>query len=208
MRHEWSLSDEEQFNSLSTEKLLGWILDVGVDEGAQVLLFWRTWYIRNNVTHPTDKLSVEGSARFLAKYWTELCSTQHQRSSFDSKGKELVVDSLVAKKKNVTKATNAAWEAPTTGWLKMNVDGSFVPGSKEGGIGVVIRDDKGRVLLTAWSYISKGSDVEEIEALACREGLKLAVEWCKQRLILESDCRSLVETIKKWERNRSQLASF
>jgi len=24
-------------------------------------------------------------------------------------------------------------------------------------------------------------------------------------LILESDCRSLVETMKKWERNRSQL---
>ena len=88
---------------------------------------------------------------------------------------------------------------------KADVDGSFVPGSEEGGIRVVIRDDKGEVLLTAWSYISKGSDAEEIEALACREGLKLAVEWCKQRLILESDCRSLVETMKKWERNRSQL---
>ena len=70
MRHEWSLPDEEQFKSLSKEKPLGWILDLGVDEGARVLLlFWRTWYIRNNVTHPTDKLSVEGSARFLAKYW-------------------------------------------------------------------------------------------------------------------------------------------
>ena len=134
MRHEWSLPDEEQFKSLSKEKPLGWILDLGVDEGARVLLlFWRTWYIRNNLTHTTDKLSVEGSARFLAKYWAELCSTQHQRSSFDSKGKELLVDSLVAKKKNVTKAPNAAWEAQATGWLKLNVDGSFVPGSKEGG---------------------------------------------------------------------------
>ena len=126
--------DDEQFNSLSMEKLLGWILDPGVDAGARVhLLFWRTGYIRNNLTHTIDKLSVDGSARFLAKYWTELCSTQHQRSSFDSKGKELLVDSLVAKKKNVTKAPNAAWEAPATGWLKLNVDGSFVPGSKEGG---------------------------------------------------------------------------
>ena len=134
MRHEWSLPDEEQFKSLSKEKLLGWILDLGVDEGARVLLlFWRTWYIRNNLTHTTDKLSVEGSARFLAKYWAELCSTQHQRSSFNSKGKEPVVGSLVAKKKNVIKATDAAWEAPTTGWLKMNVDDSFVPGSEEGG---------------------------------------------------------------------------
>jgi len=94
MRHEWSLPDEEQFNSLSMEKLLGWILDPGVDAGARVLLlFWRTGYIRNNLTHTIDKLSVFGSARFLAKYWTELCSTQHQRSSFDSKGKEPLVDS-------------------------------------------------------------------------------------------------------------------
>ena len=52
MRHEWSLPDEEQFKSLSKEKPLGWILDLGVDEGARVLLlFWRTWYIRNNLTH-------------------------------------------------------------------------------------------------------------------------------------------------------------
>jgi len=58
-------------------------------------------------------------------------------------------------------------------------------------------------VITAWSYISKGIDAEEIEALACREGLKLAVEWCKQRLILELDCRSLVGTMKKRKWNRS-----
>jgi len=40
MRHEWSLPDEEQFNSLSMEKLLGWILDLGVDAGARVLLLF------------------------------------------------------------------------------------------------------------------------------------------------------------------------
>ncbi|RLN34987.1 hypothetical protein C2845_PM03G29800 [Panicum miliaceum] len=89
-------------------------------------------------------------------------------------------------------------------WLKVNVDGSYDPGSGEGGIGVVIRDERGGVQLTAWKYINNCDNAEEVEALACREGLKLPVEWCRQSLILESDCISLVSALRQ-EKTRSQL---
>jgi hypothetical protein len=39
----------------------------------------------------------------------------------------------------------------------------------EGGIGIVIRDAKEDILLTAWKFIERGSDAEEVEALACAE---------------------------------------
>ena len=49
---------------------------------------------------------------------------------------------------------------------------------------IIIRDDEGGILLTAWKYIIDACDAEEVEALACKKGLKLAVEWCKQSLIV------------------------
>ena len=128
MRHEWNLPDEEQFNLLTPEKLLDWFLNLGIDVGAQVLLlFWRTWYVRNKLTHTTDKLSIEGSTRFLGKYWLELCNVRQQKSSFDSKGKEPVLDSLITKKEGMPMVADTSWEPPPAGWLKLNVDGSFLP---------------------------------------------------------------------------------
>lgn len=35
-----------------------------------------------------------------------------------------------------------AWEPPPDGWIKVNVDGSFVPQTGEAGIGVVARDSE------------------------------------------------------------------
>jgi len=59
--------------------------------------------------------------------------------------------------------------------------------SREAGIGVVIRDSSGSVLLTAWNFISDAGSAEEVEALACEEGLTLAAEWMASPSILESD---------------------
>ena len=67
------------------------------------------------------------------------------------------------------------------------MDGAF---KKNGGasLGVVIRDDAGKVLLSAWRVVDNTSNAEEVEILACKEGLALAVEWTPCRATLESDC--------------------
>ena len=61
-------------------------------------------------------------------------------------------------------------DLPESGWIKINVDGAFDDNSKEAGIGVIIRDESGQVLLSSCRYVHAGSDAEEIEALACKEG--------------------------------------
>lgn len=74
MRKVWCLPDEEQCLRINTGGLLALIDELETDEAAKLLLLlWRTWQIRNNITHSSDKLSVEGSVRFLQKYWRELC---------------------------------------------------------------------------------------------------------------------------------------
>jgi len=69
----------------------------------------------------------------------------------------------------------------------------------------VIRDSKGAILLSAWKFVGRGQDAEEMEALACAEGLLLAKEWCPSRAILETDCSSMVRALSVQEEQRSRL---
>ena len=84
------------------------------------------------------------------------------------------------------------WSAPTKGWIKINVDGAF---KKNGDacLGVVIRDDAGKVLLSAWRVVANASNAEEVEIMACKEGFALAVEWTPYQATLESDCSSVIK---------------
>ena len=68
------------------------------------------------------------------------------------------------------------WSVPSKGWIKINVDGAFKKNG-DASLGVVIRDDAGKVLLSAWRVVDNTSNAEEVEILACKEGLALAVEW-------------------------------
>lgn len=69
--------------------------------------------------------------------------------------------------------------APQEGWLEVNVDGALDDSSGEGRIGVVITDglkgEKCSSLHVSFCLV----DAEEVEALACKEGLALAAEWCQ-----------------------------
>ena len=93
---------------------------------------------------------------------------------------------------------------PPTGWAKCNVDGSFVSQSGEAGVGVVIRDSEGQVILTAWRVIFRCQDAVEAEALACLEGLRLAAQWVQGSIILESDCTRVIQAMQQKE-DRSAL---
>ena len=56
MRKFWSLPDEEQFLSLTSESLLSFVDHLGTDGGAKVILIlWRSWQVRNILVHDSDK---------------------------------------------------------------------------------------------------------------------------------------------------------
>lgn len=63
--------------------------------------------------------------------------------------------------------------------MELNVDA---------GVGVLIWDHWGKVLLIAWRAVSDAGSAEEVEAYTCREGLLLAAEWTPHHAILETDC--------------------
>ena len=86
--------------------------------------------------------------------------------------------------------TKQTWQAPVSSWVKISMDGSFLEDSGEAGIGVVIQNHLGQVILSSWKYIDVAGSAEQVEALACREGLALAAEWVTLPAIVESDCAS------------------
>jgi ribonuclease HI len=155
--------------------------------------------------HENGKFSIEGSINFLRKYWAELCTIRQLDEHGDLHGKLPVSDSLVAGRKQKTAQEKARWKAPQEGWMKINVDGAFDESSGSGGIGVVIRNYRGEVQLSAWRFIPIGTCAEELEALACREGLMLAADQRIQRAVLETDSSSIAAMLVRKGGDRSPL---
>jgi hypothetical protein len=60
--------------------------------------------------------------------------------------------------------------------VNVNVDGAFDQLIGRAGIGIIIRDSSEKPELCAWKAISDGLNVEGLEAFACLEGARLAVQ--------------------------------
>ena len=62
---------------------------------------------------------------------------------------------------------------------------------------MAIRNHLGKIMLSAWKKVFNAGSTEEVEALACREGLLLAAEWTSEPIILESDCLAVINYLSK-----------
>ena len=90
MRLRWCLPAERELKFTGPEWLHGIVDTQPVEQVACLLLiFWRAWFIRNELTHSNKKLSLKGSVSFLENYWETLCGTRQQGPP-DDKGKNLV----------------------------------------------------------------------------------------------------------------------
>jgi hypothetical protein len=80
------------------------------------------------------------------------------------------------------------WRRPEEGWSKVNTDATFSEDSKKGATTSVIRDDQGALQAVEALWYEQGLDAYTMEALAYKDGLKLAVQLGLRRVQLESDC--------------------
>jgi hypothetical protein len=62
MREIWDLPDELKLLNMTPDSLLPMVVEAGIDQGSKLLLLlWRTWYVRNKITHSSDKPSFAAS---------------------------------------------------------------------------------------------------------------------------------------------------
>jgi hypothetical protein len=127
MRSVWSLPSEKTFDTNGKEWLLHLLSKSSKDMRPKILfLLWRAWHHRNNIVHGDEKASVSASVSFLANY----------------------LGSFSAIKSQHTCDNGTSWIPPEPGVLKANVDAGWDAHSKDAGIGVVVRDHHGKVILS------------------------------------------------------------
>ena len=68
-----------------------------------------------------------------------------------------------------------------------------------GGIGAVIRNDRGEVMAVATWKVLCGLDTRVVECVGVRLGLKLALDLCFQQIEAETDCLEVFQALRKQE---------
>ncbi len=202
MKAYWHIPSEKKLEYTGTDWLLVLLDSLSPTHKAQLLLlFWRAWHIRNDAVHAQGREEVAGSCCFLRTYCDILFPIQ--QNDIVNKGKGIIgVNNLNVLGKD--KSVRVAWEKPEPGWAKINVDGAFIAESGQARIGVIIRDSAGLPLLSSWRTVTRVCSAEEVELLACNEGLKLALEWIRMPDILESDCVTAINMLSVKSSDKSR----
>ena len=213
MTETWPLPELESLSTSDSEWLLH-LLD-GKEETVRVMILmtlWRIWHCRNEVVHLKPMPSIESSKRFLCSYLESILTIKKFPTADPVKGKTVLSWDIAAKQKKKSSVAGVRplrpWRKPPYGHVKLNVDGSFCAASGTGGIGVVIRDDAGLVIVSACHFLSSCQSPLEAELEACQEGVTMALNWSNQPCMVEMDCPEAVKMICSGELNRSPFTGL
>lgn len=117
---------------------------------------------------------------------------------------EFAAEQKETKPSNLGVPRTSKWQPPAQGTYKVNADvATFTDGSM--GIGAIVRDYKGEVILSTCTKIHGVDKVEIGEALATRHALKIAYEAGLRAVTVESDNLKL---IKHLQRKTKELIEF
>jgi ribonuclease HI len=61
--------------------------------------------------------------------------------------------------------------------VKLNTDGSFVNSQETAGIGMILRDHRGAVIVAASKRLQHCADATDADLAAIQEGLAMALNW-------------------------------
>ncbi|KAI4313581.1 hypothetical protein L6164_026546 [Bauhinia variegata] len=92
--------------------------------------------------------------------------------------------------------SGAGWQFPPMGWVKCNVDGSFLPEKRSAGCGGVYRDAQGKWLY-GFAQRMDYYDITKAETFAIYKGLAEAWRLGYKRVIIESDSTSAAELVNQ-----------
>ncbi|XP_042964737.1 uncharacterized protein LOC122298961 [Carya illinoinensis] len=92
--------------------------------------------------------------------------------------------------------THFSWKAPPAGVLKLNIDGAIFSDAHKAGIGAILGDSIGQVLMAVSKIEVDVEEPETVELLAVFRGMKLCVSMGISALVVESDCLLLVQSLQ------------
>ncbi|KAL5851498.1 hypothetical protein ACOSQ3_006616 [Xanthoceras sorbifolium] len=144
------------------------------------VILWRTWYCRNSTIFLNKLLPVVDIVPWSIAFLEDFAKA-----------------GLLFPPASVGVRVQPRWEAPSSGWFKINSDAAVDSVRKRVGLGVVIHDWQGRVVVSLSQSYPLLVLVEVTEAIAIRRGLQLVSEIGLSPVGFESDASSLVSFIVK-----------
>jgi ribonuclease HI len=94
-----------------------------------------------------------------------------------------------------TNVSGVRWSPPLEGTVYINCDAALFSSSRRMGLGVVIRNHIGRCVAACSELHEEVTAPEVAEALAMRRALSLAVEEGFSKIMVVSDCLSLIQRV-------------
>ncbi|XP_057760560.1 uncharacterized protein LOC130980936 [Arachis stenosperma] len=145
-------------------------------------LMWEIWKTRN------DKLFQHLE---INPMWT--IKKANIMKNLYWKLKEKQAGTMIREKEN--RINLVRWRPPPTGWLKANVDAAFRKEKGSGAISVVVRDNRGRIVLGFTGKIQANSSIAA-EATAIRQAIIIVNNLQMGKTLIESDNLKLIQAIK------------
>jgi ribonuclease HI len=215
MREVWPLKAIDTIPYTGTEWPLHALAQVPEQERMMMLMtWWRIWHAPNEVVHQKAAPPVEASRIFLCSYVDSLLLIKQNPGADPAKGKfTITYDHMLSRGHKRTVKQKARqelkrWSKPPPGWVKLNVDGSWVEEGHKGGTGLILRDEEGSILAAASRHLKTCASPLEAETQACIDGLSRLSEWTNKMVILETDCQELVAMINDVATNRIPVAAL
>ncbi|XP_042973060.1 uncharacterized protein LOC122304862 [Carya illinoinensis] len=142
-----------------------------------VAIMWGLWYRRNKRIYENISMHINVTVNNALSLQQEYAQVQF----FDVSNQK--INKVVR------------WHPPPMDFLKLNIDGATFNDQSIAGIGVVLRDHNGEVVVTCSKVEKEVSSVEFIDAIALLRGLQLCVQWGVPKIMLEIDCLILVNAL-------------
>jgi ribonuclease HI len=170
-----------------------WVLDFlgrSNDREAMILAVsvWHLWEARNAVRNDEKRKHPNSLAEQIKAYIALILLHLFKPTTIHSR------DST---------STSPQWSPQPEGTAIVNVDAALFSSSSRMGVGVVIRDHSGKFLVACSKLLDEVIAPELAEALAVRSAITLALEEGLDRIILVSDCLSVIQRIQSPNRDRS-----
>jgi len=134
---------------------------------------WYLWWERRMMVHENTVQSPTRSAMSIVTL-----TMNYQKASASTK-------------------VRVGWKKPPEDFLMLNVDASYNPDRRMGSTGAVIRDHTGSFVIAGARFFENILDAPMAETLALREGIILAQQIGCSKLLIQSDCSEVVETMKQ-----------
>jgi len=99
------------------------------------------------------------------------------------------------------------WSPPPGGFLKVNIDASTGRDSMRG-VGVIVRNNKGDIMVAEHKSFRADWDVDTMEAFAVFYGLKMCWEVGYQRIEVEMDSKIVVEALNRRKNLQNYTSTF